>query len=376
MNKKVIFWVVLIGVTVLTVVLGWLYKPAKKTEAEKVVPVEVNSVKTGSIEETMELTGWVKANSLVDVKSKVAGRVESLEILLPDGKTIAVEEGVEVKAGRQIAVIDHDMYQAQVDAARAAVKASEVEVADANREARRLKALFEGGSATEQSRDKALTAMQMAEARLNSARANLEMADINLRESSIRSPIDGVITAKHIDAGNLINIGQAIVTVADMKMVKIVVAASERYSGKIQAGMKVKVRVESWGEREFDAEVYSVYPSLDEQTHSIQAEIRLNNEKLQFRPGMFAKVKLVLQHREDAVVVLRDVVLGGKADEPYVYVVEDGVAHKRIVKTGITEGAKIEIIEGLKAGENLVVNGMNYLIDGIKVEAVVLKDIK
>lgn len=376
MNKKVTFWVVLIGVTVLTVVLGGLYKPAKKTEAEKVVPVEVNSVKTGSIEETMELTGWVKANSLVDVKSKVAGRVESLEILLPDGKTIAVEEGVEVKAGRQIAVIDHDMYQAQVDAARAAVKASEVEVTDANREARRLKALFEGGSATEQSRDKALTAMQMAEARLNSARANLEMADINLRESSIRSPIDGVITAKHVDAGNLINIGQPIVTVADMKTVKIVAAASEKYSGKIQAGMKAKVRVESWGEREFEAEVYSVYPSLDEQTHSIQAEIRLNNEKLQFRPGMFAKVKLVLQHKEDVVVVLRDVVLGGKADEPYVYVVEDGVAHKRIVKTGITEGAKIEIIEGLKAGENLVVNGMNYLIDGIKVEAVVLKDIK
>jgi HlyD family secretion protein len=376
MNKKVIFWVVLIGVTVLTVVLGWLYKPAKKTEAEKVVPVEVNSVKTGSIEEAVELTGWVKANSLVDVKSKVAGRVESLEILLPDGKTIAVEEGVEVKAGQQIAVIDHDMYQAQVDAARAQVMASEVEVADANREARRLKALFEGGSATEQSRDKALTAMQMAQARLNSAKANLEMADINLRESSIRSPIDGVITAKHVDAGNLINIGQAIVTVADMKTVKIVAAASERYSGKIQAGMKAKVRMESLGEREFEAEVYSVYPSLDEQTHSIQAEIRLNNEKLQFRPGMFAGVKLILQHKKDVVVVPRDVVLGGKADEPYVYVVEDGVAHKRTVKTGITEGENIEIAEGLKAGETIVVNGMNYLIDGTKVEVVRLEDIK
>jgi membrane fusion protein (multidrug efflux system) len=376
MNKKAIFWIVLIGVTVLTVVLGSLYKPAKKTETEKVVPVEVNSVKTGSIEETMELTGWVKANSVVDVKSKVGGRVELLEISSADGKTIAVEEGVEVKAGQQIAVIDHDMYQAQVDAARAAVKASEVEVADANREARRLEALLKGGSATEQNRDKAITAMQMAEARLNSARANLEMADINLRESSIRSPIDGVITAKHVDAGNLINVGQAIVTVADMKMVKIVVAASERYSGKIQAGMKVKVRMESLGEREFEAEVYSVYPSLDEQTHSIQAEIRLNNEKLQFRPGMFVGVKLILQHKKDAVVVPRDVVLGGKVDEPYVYLVEDGVAHKRIVKTGITEGAKIEIIEGLKAGESLVVNGMNYLIDGTKVEVVRLEDIK
>jgi membrane fusion protein (multidrug efflux system) len=161
-----------------------------------------------------------------------------------------------------------------------------------------------------------------------------------------------------------------------MKMVKIVVAASERYSGKIQAGMKVKVRMESLGEREFEAEVYSVYPSLDEQTHSIQAEIRLNNEKLQFRPGMFAKVKLILQHKKDVVVVPRDVVLGGKVDEPYVYLVEDGVAHKRTVKTGITEGENIEITEGLKAGETIVVNGMNYLIDGTKVEVVRLKDIK
>ena len=144
---------------------------------------------------------------------------------------------------------------------------------------RRIKALFEGGSATEQNRDKAITAMQLAEARLNSAKANFEMADINLRESTIRSPIDGIITAKHIDVGNMINIGQPIVTVTDMKTVKIVVAASERYSGKIQAGMKAKVGVESLGEQEFAADVYSVYPSLDEQTHSIQVEIRLNNEK-------------------------------------------------------------------------------------------------
>ena len=117
MNKKIVFWIVLIGVTALTFVLGSLYKPAKKANAEKVVPVEVNSVRTGSIEETMELTGWVKANSVVDVKSKVAGRVELLEVLLAGGNTVAVEEGVEVKKGQQIAVIDHDVYQAQVDAA-------------------------------------------------------------------------------------------------------------------------------------------------------------------------------------------------------------------------------------------------------------------
>jgi HlyD family secretion protein len=74
--------------------------------------------------------------------------------------------------------------------------------------------------------------------------------------------------------------------------------------------------------------------------------------------------------------VPRDVVLGGKVDEPYVYLVGDGVAHKRTVKTGITEGENIEIAEGLKAGETIVVNGMNYLIDGTKVEVVRLEDIK
>jgi RND family efflux transporter MFP subunit len=376
MNKKIIFWFVLIGLTVLTFVFGSLYKPAQKTEAERKIPVEVKAVKTGSIKEMTELTGWIKANSVVDVKSKVGGRIELLEILPEAGKAAAVEEGLDVKKGQQLAVIDHEVYQTQVDAARAQVMASEVEVTDANRESRRIKALLEGGSATEQNRDKAITVMQTAEARLVSAKANLEMADINLRESVIRSPIDGVITAKHIDVGNMINVGQPIVTVTDMKTVKIVVAAPERYSGRIQVGMKAVVRVESLGEREFDARVYSVYPSLDEATHSVQAEIRLDNEQKVFRPGMFAKVSLVLQQQDNAIVVLGDVVLGGKIDEPYVYVVEGGVAHKRIVKTGIVEGEDIEITEGLKAGEAIVVNGMQSLIDGTKVEVVRLKDIK
>jgi RND family efflux transporter MFP subunit len=140
--------------------------------------------------------------------------------------------------------------------------------------------------------------------------------------------------------------------------------------------MKAKIRTESLNERDFVDQVYSVYPSLDEMTHSIQAEIRLKNEQLLFRPGMFARVKLILQHKEDVVVILRDVVLGGKVDEPYVYVVNGDVAQKRIVKTGIVEGENIEITEGLAAGEGLVVNGMNFLIDGTKVKVVRIEEIK
>jgi membrane fusion protein (multidrug efflux system) len=376
MSKKLMFWSVFVIAIVATFVLGFILKSGKKNEAEKVVPVEVATVKTGSIEESVNLTGWIKSSSVVDVKSKVSGRIESLQLLGDDGKPVDLEEGIEVKKGQQLAVIDHDQYLAQLNAAKAALEAAEVEFAEAKREEQRMIALFEGGSATGQSKDRAITVAQLFTARLASAKANLEMAQINLRESTIISPIDGVVTAKHIDAGNLINIGQAIVTVEDMKTVKIVVAASERYAGRISAGTKAEISVESLDDKKFEAEIYSVYPALDEQTHTIQIEIQLKNEQLLFRPGMFAKVRLILQRRQGVVIVPKDVILGGKIDEPFVYVIEDNIARKRIVQLGINEGENTEITEGLKESEILVVNGMQYLTDGIKVEIVRLEDIK
>jgi len=340
------------------------------------VPVEVETVSIGSIEQTIELTGWIKANQVVDVASKVAGRVESLRIASEQGGAIAVEEGVAVKKGQQVAVIDHDVYVAQMEAANATVKARDVELADAEREKKRMVALYEGGSATEQSRDKALTAAQLAATSLDMARANLELARINLRESTIVSPIDGVVTTKHIDEGNLIRIGDRLVTIADMKTVKITVAVAEKYGSDIAAGMPAKIRVDAFADRVFDANVYSVYPALDQQTHTTQIEIRLDNRELLLKPGMFARVTLVTRAQKDVVVISRDVVLGGKIDEPYVYVVDGKVACKRIVKLGITQADRCEITDGLKAGEALVVNGMHFLKDAVAVEVVRLEDIK
>ena len=121
--------------------------------------------------------------------------------------------------------------------------------------------------------------------------------------------------------------------------------------------------------------MYSIYPALDAQTHTIQVEIRMSNDDLLLKPGMFARVTLITNRKDDAVVIPRDVVLGGKVDEPYVYVVEDGTAHKRFVKIGVKQADKYEIIDGLRPEEKLVVNGMNYLTDGIKVEVVRLEEI-
>ncbi len=369
----------LAGATAAVLVIFWLgftSETAEKQIQKKVVPVEVETVGTGTIEKTIEVTGWIRASQIVDIASKVSGRLESLRIVSEDGTETAVEEGVGVMKGRQIAVIDHDVYLSQVEAAKATVKAREVELADAEREKKRIIALYEGGSATEQNRDKAVTMAQLAAASLNTARANLELAEINLRESTIISPIDGIVTNKYIDEGNLIKIGDKIVTIADMKTVKVVVAIAEKFGGEVAAGTPVKIKVDTFADRVFDTNVYSVYPSLEEQTHTIQVEIRLDNSEMLLKPGMFARVTLVTEAKKDVIVISRDVVMGGKIDKPYVYTVENGVAHKQEVTVGITQADRCEITEGLKAGEMLVVNGMHLLTDGSSVEIVRLEDIK
>lgn len=374
-DRKAIYWVAAFILVVFIIRFAFMRKPPEKTE-EKTVPVEIETVSTGSIEETMELTGWIKANQLVDIASKVPGRVESLSVISNEGAPVSLEEGVEVKKDQQLASIDHDIYLAEVAAAKANVRAAEVELADAEREKKRIVALYEGGSATEQNKDKAITSAEMAAARLSSARANLELAEISLRESAITSPIDGIVTAKHIDVGNLIKAGDRIVTVADIKTVKVVVAAAERYSEQILIGTPARIKVDAFPEKVFTAKVYSIYPALDEQTNAIQVEIRLENDQLLLKPGMFARVTLVTKQKDNTVVISRDVVLGGKIDPYYVYVVNNNIAHKTFVQIGIAQADKYEILDGLKAGQTLVVNGMNFLKDGAKVEIVQIEDIK
>jgi membrane fusion protein (multidrug efflux system) len=375
-NKKVIFWLIASVVVMVTFWLAFFYKPAAKVTEVKPVPVEVQTVVAGSIEETIELAGWIKANATVDVSSKVAGRLESLRTTAEDGPVVNVEEGLAVKKGQHLAVIDQDIYVAQAGAARANVQATEVTLADAHREKERMIALFKGGSATQQAMDKAITAADLAAAQLDAAKANLRLAEINVRESIIISPIDGTITARHIDGGNLIKIGDRIVTVEDANTVKIVVAVPERYTEKIKPQMPARIKVDAWPEKVFDANVFSIWPSLDEQTHTLQVEIRLDNSGMLLKPGMFARVTLVPVAKSDIVVVPRDVILGGKIDRHYVYVVNGSTAHKRFVEVGITQGDKFEITEGLKPGETIIVNGMKYLADGIEVEVVRMGDVK
>ena len=189
--RRIAYWVAVVVLVLVTFWFGYLRQSGETSAETKLTPVEVETVTTGSIEETIELTGWVRANQIVHVASKVAGRVESLHVLTGSNEHVPVEEGISVNEGQQIAVIDHDVYLAQLAAAEAGFRAREVELKDAEREKKRIMGLFEGGSTTEQTKDKAVTVAELAAASLSLAKANLELAQLNLRESTIVSPIEG-----------------------------------------------------------------------------------------------------------------------------------------------------------------------------------------
>jgi membrane fusion protein (multidrug efflux system) len=374
--RRALCWTTGCAAVLVTFWLGYTRPSGEATVEERPVPVEVAPVGVGSIEQTLEVTGWVTAHARVEVASKIAGRIESLSVPAADGGSRPVEVGLLVARGEPLAVIDHDMHQAQVTAAEAEVQTRAARLAEAQRERRRIVGLFEKGSITEQARDQAVTADEVAAAGLNLARANLELARINLRESRILSPSDGIVTAKHIDEGNLVTPGQRIVSLADIRTVKVLVAVPERYGPQVRQGLPVRMAVDGLPGRTFETQVYCVYPALDEQTGTFRVEMRLSNDEMRLRPGMFARVTLILDRKDNVVVIPRDVILGGKLDKPYVYVIESGVARKRLVAIGLTQGERNEITAGLDPGATLVVNGMHYLADGLRADVVRLEDIR
>ena len=368
-----------------TFVLG--PKKAKVTNAQdRLVPVAVTPVSLSSISEILEISGEIGANKSVVVKSKVSGRLEQLRTVSDTGGgIIPVKECLRVKKGQQIAVIDHDEYftrvrsaEAAVAVAKAGLKSAIITLEDARKEKVRWVNLSKKGFASEQKADKAvanydraLAANALAKARVKEAQAALDLAKIQFNESTIFSPITGVVTHKHIDEGNMVDKKTPIVTVEDIEMVKIKVGVPERYLKMIKPGMTpASIKVDAFPEKKFQAEVVTIYPWVDKQTRTLQVELRVVNDENLLKPGMFARVFFTLAHKDNTLVVHRDTVLGQEGGERYVYIVNSMKAHRMPVELGLKQGARVEVVKGLKAGDRLVTNGMNYLREGYEVEIV------
>ncbi len=348
-------------------------KPAEKNDKKKErgpVPVRTAFVERRDISETLWFTGELESPLAVEVKPKIQGRLEKLE--LENGEPTT--EGAEVQAGEVIAEIDRRELEAQVALAEAQARQAEVALADRERERQRLEALFAEEVATEQARDAAVTAHESAKAALAQAKAQLKLAKVNLDEAKIRAPMDGVVAERRADPGAMVGPAAAIVRIAQMDPLRLMLRIPVRLLPMLEEGKtQVAVTTDVWPGRETACTVARVFPEVDPATRTVRAEVRLENPKADgswpLRPGMYATAKLTLATSPGALAVPAAAVirvLGRRV----VFTVSDGAARATGVETGIRDGAVIEIISGLEEGAEYVAMGQNKLTDGAPIERI------
>lgn len=391
MNRK--RWII-VGVAVLilaAIVGGSVLKSGKKG-----FEVEVSPCEKGDVAPTITADGIVTAKNTVNISSQVMGEITALPF----------KEGAPVKRGDVLVQINPDTYQRDVLSARANVDSAEVGAhqADVTLSQRKLdweraKDLFESKILSVQQRDdaklaydQAVLGAQSAKAQVAQARAYYQKAQDNLAKTTMRSPLDGVVTAVNAKEGETAVMGTmnfsgtVILTVSDLSEIITEVQVDEADFPRLKMGQPVAVTVDALGGKKYDGTVIEIGASAKASSAGAQSNIRQFTVKVaiekpddQLRPGITARVRLIADKR---VGVLR-VPLGAIRTEEkegaqsfFVFVSEKDKAVKKAVKTGLSDDLYTEITEGLKAGDKVVAGPyriLRTLHDGDKLK---IKEIK
>ena len=349
----------------------------KQTDAAP-VKVAVEHVRWGDIKNVVWITGEVRPLRSVEIVSKILGRLQRLR--RPDDSLI--EEGVTVEKGEVVAVIEHEQLKAAEHSSEAALKVAEaayetakVNLADAHREKERWTTLREQGSGTEQQFDQAATAFERAQAQLRQAEAQiaqsqamLEQTKVSIDDATIESPISGVVSLKYVDEGAFVGPSSPLFRVVDISEVEITGGVADRHYPKLEAGKTAaQVEVDAYPGETFSGFVTRLRPELDKATRTVAVTIKVPNESLKLKPGMYARIELILDERKNVLLVPDDALMSVQGQQQ-VFVVNDGTVHIRPVKIGLEESVNNEVIEGLQPGDIVVIRGQQLLREGMKVE--------
>lgn len=317
-----------------------------------------------TISSKISRAGNVITPAEVSVATKVAGRLVLLET--EDGRRL--EEGVAVKAGGRIATIEDRDHRARLDGASASVAAQEAGVKDAKREFDRVEALFKKGITSQQERDVAEAALERAEAALAQAKAELALASINLDETIVKAPMDGVVSKRTVEPGALLAAGNEIAVVTQMDPLRFQMDVPTTRFADVKAGKTpISITVDAYPGEAVETVVSRVYPVADASTRTLRVEALLENASGRYVPGMYAVGSLALGMRDNVLCIPFDAVVRN-GPERIVYRVDGDVARAVRVTLGIRDDAVVEVVDGLADGDEIVLEGQHRLTDGAKIK--------
>lgn len=318
---------------------------ASGAHAQNAVPVEIETVNSGTVRDEVEVVGDVKADESVIIRPEIAGRIEAIHF----------EEGQAVENGALLFSMDDEILSAELADATAALEL-------AKRNFERSKQLYSRQVGTERTRDEALASMQSGEAKVALARARLSKTKIN-------APFSGIVGFREVSIGAYVGAGTDLVRLVKIDPVEIDFRVPERFLPVLAEGQEITARVDALPKREFHGDVFALDNVVDVNGRSIRVRARIPNPDGVLRPGMFARVNLTTELRKNAVIVPEAAIVPTLEGE-YVYRVVDGKVERTDVTIGRRMTGEVEIVEGLSPGDQVVVAGQQKVREGAAVQPV------
>jgi HlyD family secretion protein len=342
------------------------------TAAAPVIDVPVVKAVVGNVESSLEISGTLTPRSRVAVKPRLPGTLEQ----------ILVDIGDAVSEGQTIATLDRREIDAQADAAIAAVavaKASldtaEASLASAVLEHDRAKNLYDKGALPRQRLDAADTAHRASIAQRELATANLAQANAALRRAreiqknaTITSPVTGFVVERNYDAGAMPG-DLPVVVVADLRQMRLEAGVSELEAGRLRVGMKARVAVQAKPGETFFGQLAAIAPEVDERNRHFKIEVRVPNDGRTLLSGMYATARIVEATAGNAVLVPKEAVTSKDGKRVVKKVDGDKVTAVEVTE-GLADGARIQIVKGLSAGDIVLADARRPLAEGAKVRGI------
>jgi membrane fusion protein (multidrug efflux system) len=303
-------------------------------------PVEVSIAEFGRVNRTTTLAGIIEPLRIVGVNAQLAGALGAVRVL----------EGARVREGDTLASIVVPELQAQLTSAEAALEF-------ARSTAARSEELFKGRivTATEVERDRAALA---------AAQSTLEALRARLAFSTVRAPMAGVITERLVETGDIVSPNQRLFTVADVSTLLTRVQVSELEVGALSPGQSVRLTVDAVPGEAFTGQIRRIFPSADSVTRMIPVEVALSGTSAaRLRPGYTARSTFRLSSRDDAILIPVRAVQGS-AGAQSVFLVKEGKPSRQPVRVGTEADGRVEILEGVRVGDSVIVAGATEVREG------------
>jgi membrane fusion protein, multidrug efflux system len=320
--------------------------------------VEVLPVAKGVITEMAEAVGTTRAFESVVINSKVSGMIEA----------ISFEEGANVKAGEELIKLDSAERRADMEGARAAIMQEEAKRNELRTKLDRAVQLRKTGAGTEAVVDDLAAQMKTSDSAIQNAIARERGAQARLNDIVVRAPFSGRVGIRNVSVGSFLQTSTNITTLDDISKVRLDFQVPENLMARIQAGSAVRAMSGAFGSRAFTGQVAVVDTRIDPITRSVKLTALVENPDLTLRPGMFMNVSLEVSKRPDALLIPEEAIVG-EGPLQVAFVVIDNKVERRLLKIGQRENGKVEILEGVKLGEQIVVRGVQRVRAGVTVTA-------